>query len=50
VKAVEAKITAATEIDPKNPLDSSKVALSTLPLNQLRALRDASKTAVGIDA
>ena len=50
VKAVEAKITAATEIDPQNPLDSSKVALSTLPLNQLRALRDASKTGVGIDA
>jgi ABC-type lipoprotein export system ATPase subunit len=49
VQALDRAIRLANEGDPKQTLDVTKVATSTLPLNQLRALRDTTKTAVGID-
>ena len=50
VKALDAAILLAVEGDPQHPLDASKVPPSTLPLKQLGSVRDASKSAVGIDA
>jgi hypothetical protein len=50
VKVIDAAIKKATEVDPNNPIDSTKALPATLPLNQLRTLRDSTKTAVGIDA
>lgn len=49
VKALDAAILLAMEGDPQHPLDATKVPPSALPLKQLGGVRDASKSAVGID-
>ncbi|HET6844347.1 MAG TPA: AAA family ATPase [Candidatus Angelobacter sp.] len=50
VKVLDAEILTAIQGDPQHPLDAAKVPASVLPLKQLGTVRDASKTAVGIDA
>jgi ABC-type lipoprotein export system ATPase subunit len=50
VKALDAAILLAVEGNPQQPLDAAKVPPSALPLKQLGSVRDASKSAVGIDA
>lgn len=47
---MEKSITIALTGDPDKPLDPTKVHADTLPLNQLRALRESTKKEVGIDA
>jgi len=49
MKSLNAAIKLAVDGDPANSLDPTKVPASILPLTQLGAVRDASKSAVGID-
>jgi hypothetical protein len=46
---IETTILIAVGGDPENPLDPSKVAVESLPLKQLRKVRDTVKKEVGID-
>jgi len=50
VLKVDGSIKLATEGQPENPLDVTKVPATFLPLNQLVAVRDLVKKEVGIDA
>jgi hypothetical protein len=47
---IERSIRLALDGDPESPLDPTKVPVESLPLNQLRELRDTVKGEVGIDA
>jgi hypothetical protein len=50
VQALDKSINLAIEGDTDQPLDNTTTPSSATPLSQLRALRDASKRAVGIDS
>jgi hypothetical protein len=47
---IERTIRLALDGDPAKPMDPARVPPASLPLNQLRGLRDSVKQAVGIDA